>query len=107
MGVDGFFGSTGGQVLNQPIVALDPAGPGYRMVASDGGVFAFDAPFRGSMGGIHLNAPVTGMVPFGNGYLMVATDGGAFDFSDQPFSGSLVGAGGQPIVSVAIKAALI
>jgi hypothetical protein len=75
-------------------------------VASDGGVFAFDAPFRGSMGGVKLNAPVTGMVPFGNGYLMVATDGGAFDFSDQPFSGSLAGAGStQPIVAVAPKAA--
>jgi hypothetical protein len=45
------------------------------------------------------------MVPFGNGYLMVATDGGAFDFSDQPFSGSLAGAGTQTIVSVATKAA--
>jgi hypothetical protein len=46
------------------------------------------------------------MVPFGNGYLMVATDGGAFDFSDQPFSGSLVGSGSsQPIVAVATKAA--
>jgi len=102
-----FDGSMGGRALNAPVQSLvpDPDGTGYWLVASDGGVFAFDAPFRGSMGGIHLNAPVTGMVPFGNGYLMVATDGGAFDFSDQPFSGSLVGAGGQPIVSVAIKAA--
>lgn len=29
-------------------------------VASDGGVFAFDAPFLGSMGGQHLNAPFVG-----------------------------------------------
>jgi hypothetical protein len=58
------------------------------------------------MGRTELNAPVTGMVPFGNGYLMVATDGGAFDFSDQPFSGSLVGSGSnQPIVAVATKVA--
>ncbi|HKN41070.1 MAG TPA: hypothetical protein VJ456_18390, partial [Acidimicrobiia bacterium] len=103
-----FNGSMGGKPLNAPVQSLvpDPDGSGYWLVASDGGVFAFDAPFRGSMGGAKLNAPVTGMVPFGNGYLMVASDGGAFDFSDQPFSGSLVGTGStQPIVSVATKAA--
>ncbi|HVW33254.1 MAG TPA: hypothetical protein VHL53_11995, partial [Acidimicrobiia bacterium] len=82
-----------------------PDGDGYWLVASDGGVFAFNAPFRGSMGGRTLNAPVTGMVPFGNGYLMVATDGGAFDFSDQPFSGSLAGRSHAPIVSVAPRPA--
>ena len=102
-----FDGSMGGQHLNAPVVSLvpDPDGAGYWLVASDGGVFAYDAPFRGSLGNLHLNAPVTGMVPFGTGYLMVATDGGAFNFSDQPFSGSLVGAGGQAIVSVAVKPA--
>ena len=103
-----FDGSMGGRPLNAPVRSLvpDPDGSGYWLVASDGGVFAFDAPFRGSMGGVRLNAAVTGMVPFGNGYLMVASDGGAFDFSDQPFSGSLVGTGStQPIVSVATKAA--
>jgi hypothetical protein len=101
-----FVGSMGGKPLNAPVQSLvpDPDRSGYWLVASDGGVFAFDAPFRGSMGGIGLNAPVTGMVPFGNGYLMVATDGGAFDFSDQPFSGSLVGAGSiQTIIAVATK----
>ena len=71
-------------------------------MASDGGVFAFDAPFRGSMGGTHLNRPVVGMVAFGNGYLMVGADGGIFDFSSKPFLGSL---GSRPpsipIVSVA------
>ncbi|HEV7534658.1 MAG TPA: S8 family peptidase, partial [Acidimicrobiia bacterium] len=103
-----FVGSMGGRPLNAPVQSLvpDPDHSGYWLVASDGGVFAFDAPFRGSMGATRLNAPVTGMVPFGNGYLMVATDGGAFDFSDQPFSGSLVGSGSsQPIVAVATKAA--
>jgi len=71
----------------------DGDGEGYWLVASDGGVFAFDAPFRGSLGGIRLNQPVTGMVRFGDGYLMVAADGGIFDFSDQQFFGSL---GGNP-----------
>jgi subtilisin family serine protease len=103
-----FAGSMGGKRLNAPVQSLvpDPDRSGYWLVASDGGIFAFDAAFRGSMGGIPLNAPVTGMVPFGNGYLMVAADGGAFNFSDQPFSGSLAGAGvTQAIISVATKAA--
>ena len=103
-----FAGSMGGKRLNAPVQSLvpDPDGSGYWLVASDGGVFAFEAPFRGSMGGVRLNAPVAGMVPFGNGYLMVATDGGAFNFSDQPFSGSLVGSGAtQPIIAIATKAA--
>jgi hypothetical protein len=42
-------------------MAYDPATGGYWLVASDGGVFAFDAPFEGSMGGKPLNAPVVGM----------------------------------------------
>ncbi len=80
----------------------DPDGKGYWLVASDGGVFAFDAAFRGSMGDVRLNKPVTGMVPFGNGYLMVANDGGIFNFSNLPFFGSLGGnPPAKPIVAVA------
>ncbi len=39
--------------LNRPVVgmATDTATGGYWLVASDGGIFAYDAPFRGSMGG--------------------------------------------------------
>src|SRR5438309_10026733 len=86
-----FSGSMGGQRLNAPVQSLvpDPDGGGYWLVASDGGVFAFAAPFRGSMGNVRLNKPVTGMVPFGNGYLMVGEDGGIFDFSDRPYLGYL------------------
>ncbi|HEX4865320.1 MAG TPA: SGNH/GDSL hydrolase family protein, partial [Acidimicrobiales bacterium] len=37
-------------------------GNGYRMVASDGGIFAFgDASFLGSTGAIRLNKPIVGM----------------------------------------------
>jgi outer membrane protein assembly factor BamB len=42
-------------------MASDPATGGYWEVASDGGMFAFNAPFFGSMGGTSLNAPVVGM----------------------------------------------
>ena len=71
----GFYGSMGGSHLNKPIVGMAaspyasavppaqprPAGKGYWLVASDGGVFNFgDAAFYGSMGGSHLNKPIVG-----------------------------------------------
>ena len=74
-------------------------------MANDGGIFAFDAPFRGLMGGTRLNRPVVGMVASSNGYLMVGADGGIFDFSGSAngFHGSL---GAHPpakaVVSVAV-----
>jgi len=60
-----FYGSTGAVPLNKPIVGMAPTrtGRGYWLVASDGGVFAFEAGFRGSMGGKHLNQPIVGMAP--------------------------------------------
>ena len=95
------------QRLNQPVMGLVPDADsvGYWLVAPDGGVFAFDAPFRGSMGGTRFNKPVIGMVGFGAGYLMVAEDGGIFNFSDKPFRGSLGSTPHwAPIVSVAAHA---
>ena len=72
----GFFGSTGGIMLNKPIVgsmggtrlnkpivSIVPAsdGKGYRLVASDGGVFVFgSATFNRSLGGTKLNKPIVG-----------------------------------------------
>ena len=68
----GFYGSTGGVRLNQPVVgmAATPDGKGYWLVARDGGVFSFgDARFHGSTGGVRLNQPVVGMAatPMGRG----------------------------------------
>jgi len=65
--------------------------PGYWLVASDGGIFAFgDAPFYGSTGALRLNKPIVGMAatPSGRGYWLVASDGGIFAFGDAPFYGS-------------------
>jgi hypothetical protein len=59
-----FYGSTGGIVLNKPVVgmAATPDGRGYWLVATDGGIFSFgDARFYGSTGGIVLNKPVVGI----------------------------------------------
>ena len=57
------YGAMTGTPLNRPIVgmATDPATGGYWLVATDGGIFAFNAPFFGSTGNIHLNRPIVGM----------------------------------------------
>ena len=87
----------GGQPLSASIVgiALDPWTGGYWEVASDGGVFAFNAPFFGSMGGQPLNAPIVGIAAdvATGGYWEVASDGGVFAFN-APFRGSM---GNQPL----------
>ena len=78
---------------------------GYRLAASDGGIFAFgDAPFLGSTGDIRLNQPIVGMTttPSGNGYWLVARDGGIFAFGDAAFLGSTGDIRlNQPIVGMA------
>ena len=77
---------------------------GYWFVASDGGIFSFNAPFYGSMGAKHLNAPIVGMAstPDGKGYWFVASDGGIFSFGDAKFYGSMGGKHlNAPIVGMA------
>jgi ribosomal protein L24E len=100
-----YYGSMGGQPLNQPIVgmAARPQGDGYWLVARDGGIFCFGAaPFQGSMGGTPLNQPMIGMASTadGSGYWTVAKDGGIFSFN-APFHGSLGGQGYTDIVGMA------
>jgi hypothetical protein len=60
-----FYGSEGGQKLDAPIVgmAFDPDTGGYWGVASDGGIFSFNAPFQGSEGGKLLDKPMVGICP--------------------------------------------
>ena len=77
---------------------------GYRLAASDGGIFSFGAPFCGSMGGVRLNAPVVGMALDANtgGYWLVASDGGIFAFGAARFYGSMGGIRlNKPIVGMA------
>ncbi|MGI8686111.1 MAG: Calx-beta domain-containing protein [Acidimicrobiales bacterium] len=81
----------------------DDGDPGYWLVASDGGIFAFNVPFSGSTGAITLNKPIVGMAadPDGKGYWLVASDGGIFAF-DAPFFGSTGAIRlNQPIVGMA------
>jgi outer membrane protein assembly factor BamB len=78
---------------------------GYRLAASDGGVFDFGgAPFRGSMGGRHLKASVVGMASTHDqaGYWLVGSDGGVFAFGDAHYKGSMGGRHlNAPIVGIA------
>jgi hypothetical protein len=65
--------------------------PGYLMVASDGGVFAFGhAGFFGSAGNLSLSAPVVGsaLTPTAQGYWMVGASGQIFPFGDAAYFGS-------------------
>lgn len=75
---------------------------GYRLAASDGGVFAYGASsFHGSAGGLPLQAPVVGIAatPSGRGYWLAAADGGVFAYGDAPFLGSAVG---QPLAAAVV-----
>ena len=80
-------------------------GAGYRLYASDGGVFDFgDANYFGSTAGLHLSETVIGAAPTsgGDGYWMDATDGGVFSFGDASFFGSAAGLHlNEPIVGMA------
>jgi hypothetical protein len=84
--------------------ASDPATGGYWLVASDGGIFAYDAPFFGSMGGKPLNKPSVALAatPDGKGYWEVASDGGLFTFGNTSFHGPIQDRPlDEPIVGVA------
>ena len=102
-----FFGSTGGMVLNKPVVGMTGTADknGYWLVASDGGIFSYgDAAFHGSTGSLVLNKPVVGMAstPDGGGYWLVASDGGIFSFGDAGFYGSTGSMRlNQPVVGMA------
>lgn len=91
--------------LNQPAIAVCPAGTGYHIVAADGGTFDYGCPHLGSLANIKLTAPIIDArsTPSGNGLLLVATDGGVFNFGDSSFHGSMGGhALNAPIVGVAV-----
>ncbi len=94
-GTAAFRGSTSGKHLNAPVVGMAStvSGTGYWLVADDGGIFAFNAPYYGSLGARHLNSPIVGMAatPTGKGYWLVAGDGGVFCFGDARFYGSTGG----------------
>ena len=65
--------------------------PGYLMVASDGGVFAFGhTGYYGSAGNLSLSSPVvdSALTPTAQGYWLVASDGGIFAYGNAGYYGS-------------------
>ena len=86
---------TQSSVVDAATAATNPAANvGYRLVASDGGIFSFGgARYFGSTGGMHLNRPIVDMASTisDNGYWLVASDGGVFSFGDARFFGSTGG----------------
>jgi hypothetical protein len=103
-----FYGSTGGRVLNKPVVAgvNTCSNAGYWFVASDGGVFSYgDAPFYGSLGAEVLTSPVVGMAATatGAGYYMVQANGTVRIFGDAETHGDASHIHlNSPIVGIAV-----
>lgn len=90
--------------LPAPAPPPAPIPRGYWLVASDGGVFSYGAPFEGSHGSSPLNAPIVAMAstPDGKGYWLVSADGGVFTYGDAGFYGSHGGSPlNKPIVGMA------
>jgi hypothetical protein len=81
---------------------VNQATGGYWLVASDGGIFAFDAPFQGSAGSLVLNSPIIGMeaAPDGSANRLGARDGGVFSHN-LPLAGGYAGQDSHPTISVA------
>src|SRR5664280_2337043 len=77
-------GVYGNGTADQTLV-MSAVASGYWEVASDGGIFSFDAQFYGSTGNLTLNKPIVGMAstPDGGGYWLVASDGGIFAYNAQ------------------------
>ena len=97
----------------RPVAAATPSsstgsGPGYWLIASDGGVYQFGTTNYGGMRGTPLNRPIVGGAPTNNGqgYWMVASDGGIFSFGNAHFHGSTGGITlNKPIVGMAADSA--
>jgi len=81
-----------------------PTGPGYRLVAADGGVFSHGwLGHEGSATGL-TSSPITGIAHTrgGDGYWLASADGGVFAMGSAPFHGSAVEhTGGSPLVDIA------
>jgi photosystem II stability/assembly factor-like uncharacterized protein len=106
-GARNFWGSTGDQKLNKPIVggATDVSDyEGYWIVASDGGVFTFSADFYGSAVGL-IDSPAVEIepTPTGKGYWIVTANGKVLPFGDAKSQGDMSGKGlNQPIIGMTV-----
>jgi hypothetical protein len=102
-----FYGDVHGTTLNFPVVgmAVDNQSGGYWLVAEDGGVFSFNAPFWGSTGAMNV-APAVGLVPTSNdqGYSICEVDGACQKFGNAQalgFGDFSASSANNPVVAVA------
>jgi hypothetical protein len=73
-----------------PAVGIASGAAGYRIVADNGGAFAFGgAEFGGSLAALHLNKPIVATSSTRNGYIDIGSDGGVFNFGAVGYYGSL------------------
>lgn len=76
-----------------PAASSTAPGPGYWLVAGDGGVFAFgSARYGGSAAAVFAKAKtagVTGIAAAAKGYWLVTTTGGVFPLGGAPYLGSV------------------
>ena len=81
-----YSGDMADRALNRPVAGLVPDSDdnGYWLMADDGGVFAFVAPFLGSAGGIPHGKPMISFqaTPTRKGYWMATADGVVHPFGD-------------------------
>ena len=71
-------------------MASTPSGPGYWLVAADGGVFSYGgARFYGSSTHLLICTPIAGIAATadGGGYWLVGEAGGVFAFGDARYIG--------------------
>jgi peptidoglycan hydrolase-like protein with peptidoglycan-binding domain len=89
-----FSGSTSGHHLAKPVVAMAATanGAGYWLLAEDGAVFAYNAPYYGNATN-RTFAKIVGMTATttGHGYWIVAEDGSVFAFGDAHNYGGMNG----------------
>jgi N-acetylmuramoyl-L-alanine amidase-like protein len=101
-------GLTAGPPSRAPIVSMaaSPSGRGYWLVASDGGVFAVNVPFRGSVPQhqTYGRAVQLRVTDSGDGYYVAGGDGAMFAFGDADRRRERAGRpGGPAIVDVAVR----
>jgi hypothetical protein len=96
-------GDASNMKLNQSLMAMAaiPAGNGYWLIQSDGGIFTYGAAhFYGSTGDVKTYGPIVDLSPSKNGYWTVDRGGNVYPFGDAQQYGGLNPAPGSTAPNV-------